>query len=186
MFETTTIKHIGVAAFLLAFFRVNAADLSFQCCEQLVLLGDSGVGKSCIVLRFVRGQFDPTSKVRNLSFLAIHMHSPCLLFKPLLHLPPSLSPSPTPAPTPAPTGPRRLELLLIHLLRFVTLDFQVTIGASFLSQTIALQDSTTIKFEIWDTAGQERYSWQSVYCVGHTHAETSKQVHIENLLEKLI
>lgn len=31
---------------------------------QLVLLGDSGVGKSCIVLRFVRGQFDPTSKVR--------------------------------------------------------------------------------------------------------------------------
>ncbi|KAJ8648191.1 hypothetical protein MRB53_001214 [Persea americana] len=62
----------------------------------LVLLGDSGVGKSCIVLRFVRGQFDPTSKV--------------------------------------------------------------TVGASFLSQTIALQDSTTIKFEIWDTAGQERYA----------------------------
>ena len=30
---------------------------------QLVLLGDSGVGKSCIVLRFVRGQFDPASKV---------------------------------------------------------------------------------------------------------------------------
>ncbi|KAL4358620.1 hypothetical protein AHAS_Ahas09G0304900 [Arachis hypogaea] len=57
---------------------------------KLVLLGDSGVGKSCIVLRFVRGQFDPTSKV--------------------------------------------------------------TVGASFLSQTIALQDSTTVKFEIWDTA----------------------------------
>ncbi|KAL3523492.1 hypothetical protein ACH5RR_016326 [Cinchona calisaya] len=63
---------------------------------KLVLLGDSGVGKSCIVLRFVRGQFDPTSKV--------------------------------------------------------------TIGASFLSQTIALQDSVTVKFEIWDTAGQERYA----------------------------
>ncbi|KAK4487635.1 hypothetical protein RD792_005713 [Penstemon davidsonii] len=61
-----------------------------------VLVGDSGVGKSCIVLRFVRGQFDPTSKV--------------------------------------------------------------TVGASFLSQTIALQDSTTVKFEIWDTAGQERYA----------------------------
>ena len=28
-----------------------------------MLLGDSGVGKSCIVLRFVRGQFDPASKV---------------------------------------------------------------------------------------------------------------------------
>ncbi|KAJ4784504.1 Ras-related protein Rab-5A [Rhynchospora pubera] len=63
---------------------------------KLVLLGDSGVGKSCIVLRFVRGQFDPTSKV--------------------------------------------------------------TVGASFLSQTLALQDSTTVKFEIWDTAGQERYA----------------------------
>mmetsp|Transcript_19308 Transcript_19308/g.23056 ORF Transcript_19308/g.23056 Transcript_19308/m.23056 type:complete len:213 (+) Transcript_19308:136-774(+) len=63
---------------------------------KLVLLGDSGVGKSCIVLRFVRGQFDPASKV--------------------------------------------------------------TIGASFLSQTVSLQDSTTVKFEIWDTAGQERYA----------------------------
>ena len=30
---------------------------------KLVLLGDSGVGKSCIVLRFVRGQFDANSKV---------------------------------------------------------------------------------------------------------------------------
>lgn len=35
------------------------------CGLQLVLLGDSGVGKSCIVLRFVRGQFDPSSKVRH-------------------------------------------------------------------------------------------------------------------------
>ncbi|KAJ1255443.1 hypothetical protein BS78_K218400, partial [Paspalum vaginatum] len=61
-----------------------------------VLLGDSSVGKSCIVLRFVRGQFDPTSKV--------------------------------------------------------------TVGASFLSQTLALEDSTAVKFEIWDTAGQERYA----------------------------
>ncbi|OAE26503.1 hypothetical protein AXG93_815s1660 [Marchantia polymorpha subsp. ruderalis] len=63
---------------------------------KLVLLGDSGVGKSCIVLQFVRGQFDPSSKV--------------------------------------------------------------TVGASFLSQTVALKDSTTVKFEIWDTAGQERYA----------------------------
>ncbi|WOH02460.1 hypothetical protein DCAR_0521849 [Daucus carota subsp. sativus] len=72
--------------------------------HNLVLLGDSGVGKSCIVLRFVRGQFDPSSKV--------------------------------------------------------------TVGASFLSQTIALQDSTTVKFEIWDTAGQERYSLAPLYYRG--------------------
>ncbi|XP_042951657.1 ras-related protein RABF1 isoform X2 [Carya illinoinensis] len=38
------------------------------------------------------------------------------------------------------------------------LRVKVTVGASFLSQTIALQDSTTVKFEIWDTAGQERYA----------------------------
>ncbi|KAK1572026.1 hypothetical protein Q3G72_026464 [Acer saccharum] len=35
---------------------------------------------------------------------------------------------------------------------------KVTVGASFLSQTIALQDSTTVKFEIRNTAGQERYA----------------------------
>lgn len=40
---------------------------------------------------------------------------------------------------------------------FFIKKIQVTVGASFLSQTIALQDSTTVKFEIWDTAGQERY-----------------------------
>uniref|UniRef100_A0A452YAZ4 Ras-related protein RABF1 n=1 Tax=Aegilops tauschii subsp. strangulata TaxID=200361 RepID=A0A452YAZ4_AEGTS len=74
----------------------NSATDSKNLKVKLVLLGDSGVGKSCIVLRFVRGQFDPTSKV--------------------------------------------------------------TIGASFLSQTLALEDSTTVKFEIWDTAGQERYA----------------------------
>src|ERR1700733_5390404 len=32
-----------------------------------------------------------------------------------------------------------------------------TIGAAFLTQTISLDENTTIKFEIWDTAGQERY-----------------------------
>ncbi|KAK1608395.1 hypothetical protein QYE76_032068 [Lolium multiflorum] len=74
----------------------NSATDSKNLKLKLVLLGDSGVGKSCIVLRFVRGQFDPTSKV--------------------------------------------------------------TVGASFLSQVLALEDSTTVKFEIWDTAGQERYA----------------------------
>ena len=32
-----------------------------------------------------------------------------------------------------------------------------TISAAFLTQTIALDENTTVKFEIWDTAGQERY-----------------------------
>ena len=38
---------------------------------QLVLLGDSGVGKSCIVLRFVRGEFDATSKVSKSSIIIL-------------------------------------------------------------------------------------------------------------------
>jgi Ras-related protein Rab-5C len=44
--------------------------------------------------------------------------------------------------------------------RFVKNEFfefqQPTIGAAFLTQTVALDDYT-VKFEIWDTAGQERY-----------------------------
>lgn len=53
-----------------------------------------------------------------------------------------------------------IEVIMMIIFSNV-MDFfkkiQVTVGASFLSQTIALQDSTTVKFEIWDTAGQERY-----------------------------
>jgi len=61
---------------------------------KLVLLGDTAVGKSCLVVRFVRDEF---------------------------------------------------------------FEFQEpTIGAAFLTQTVAFDDST-VKFEIWDTAGQERY-----------------------------
>ncbi|CAG8433260.1 4142_t:CDS:2 [Diversispora eburnea] len=62
---------------------------------KLVLLGESAVGKSSLVLRFVKDQFD---------------------------------------------------------------DYrESTIGAAFLTQTIGLDNNTTVKFEIWDTAGQERY-----------------------------
>ena len=70
----------------------GAANKTFQ--FKLVLLGEGAVGKSSLVLRFVRGQF---------------------------------------------------------------FDYQEsTIGAAFLTQTVALND-TMVKFEIWDTAGQERY-----------------------------
>uniref|UniRef100_A0A7S2UXE3 Ras-related protein Rab-5C n=1 Tax=Fibrocapsa japonica TaxID=94617 RepID=A0A7S2UXE3_9STRA len=64
------------------------------CHFKLVLLGDTAVGKSCLVVRFVRDEF---------------------------------------------------------------FEYQEpTIGAAFLTQTVALSDAT-VKFEIWDTAGQERY-----------------------------
>lgn len=62
---------------------------------KLVLLGESAVGKSSLVMRFVKDQFD---------------------------------------------------------------DYrESTIGAAFLTQSIRLDPSTVVKFEIWDTAGQERY-----------------------------
>ncbi|CAA7264775.1 unnamed protein product [Cyclocybe aegerita] len=71
--------------------RQNGARTRFK----LVLLGESAVGKSSLVLRFVKDQFD---------------------------------------------------------------DYrESTIGAAFLTQTVTLEDQTTVKFEIWDTAGQERY-----------------------------
>ncbi|KAH6916619.1 P-loop containing nucleoside triphosphate hydrolase protein [Coprinopsis sp. MPI-PUGE-AT-0042] len=47
------------------------------------------------------------------------------------------------------------------VLRFVKDQFddyrESTIGAAFLTQTVTLDDQSTVKFEIWDTAGQERY-----------------------------
>jgi GTPase SAR1 family protein len=52
------------------------------------------------------------------------------------------------------------SLIAFELDRFVRGQFfeyqESTIGAAFLTQTVALND-TTVKFEIWDTAGQERY-----------------------------
>jgi len=69
--------------------------MSKQLQFKLVLLGESAVGKSSLVLRFVKDQFD---------------------------------------------------------------DYrESTIGAAFLTQTVQLEDGTSVKFEIWDTAGQERY-----------------------------
>ena len=35
-------------------------------------------------------------------------------------------------------------------------DTEATVGATFLSKTITLEDKV-IRFQIWDTAGQERY-----------------------------
>eukprot|EP01087_Luapelamoeba_hula_P008824 TRINITY_DN2238_c0_g1_i1.p1 TRINITY_DN2238_c0_g1~~TRINITY_DN2238_c0_g1_i1.p1 ORF type:complete len:221 (+),score=36.67 TRINITY_DN2238_c0_g1_i1:60-665(+) len=63
---------------------------------KLVLLGQAGVGKSNLVLRFVKGEFHENN--------------------------------------------------------------ESTIGAAFLTQTVALSDQTMVKFEIWDTAGQERFN----------------------------
>ena len=47
--------------------------------------------------------------------------------------------------------------MVVRFVRDEFFEFQEpTIGAAFLTQTVALDDAT-VKFEIWDTAGQERY-----------------------------
>eukprot|EP00271_Cylindrocystis_brebissonii_P011548 TRINITY_DN293_c0_g1_i1.p1 TRINITY_DN293_c0_g1~~TRINITY_DN293_c0_g1_i1.p1 ORF type:complete len:208 (+),score=55.43 TRINITY_DN293_c0_g1_i1:368-991(+) len=71
--------------------------------------------------------------------------------------------------SPAPPPSMQAKLVLLGdmgagksslVLRFVKGQFfefqESTIGAAFLTQTVAVDD-VTIKFEIWDTAGQERY-----------------------------
>lgn len=62
---------------------------------KLVLLGDASVGKSCLVVRFAKGEFYENQ--------------------------------------------------------------EPTIGAAFMTQTVSLNPTMSVKFEIWDTAGQERY-----------------------------
>ena len=36
-------------------------------------------------------------------------------------------------------------------------NFNTISAAAFMTQTVQLDASTSVKFEIWDTAGQERY-----------------------------
>ncbi|KAJ3505642.1 hypothetical protein NLJ89_g7312 [Agrocybe chaxingu] len=79
---------------------------------KLVLLGESAVGKSSLVLRFVKDQFDDYRES-------------------------TIGGAKEPSLLPV-CGPH-------------------TKPAAFLTQTVTLDDQTTVKFEIWDTAGQERY-----------------------------
>lgn len=48
------------------------------------------------------------------------------------------------------------DLILLVKLFYLAGFQESTIGAAFLTQTVAVNE-TTVKFEIWDTAGQERY-----------------------------
>ena len=64
-----------------------------------------------------------------------------------------------PIADPMPKSPFRMLWVLIRLAQQDQFDSyrESTIGAAFLTQTISLDENTTVKFEIWDTAGQERY-----------------------------
>ena len=94
---------------------------------KLVLLGDTNVGKSCLVVRFARGEYFDY-QVRSSAQTARHTY-----FRALRAL--SLASYRAAAAPP----PRSLQ--------------EPTIGAAFLTQTVPLDD-VTIRFELWDTAGQ--------------------------------
>lgn len=114
------------------------------------LSGESAVGKSSLVLRFVKGQFHEyqestigggcSHRQNDHWCLNIHLQPNTIAYAS------SLPPCPFPSP-PSPPLPSSL---------FPSLCLALLFPAAFLTQTVNLDD-TTVKFEIWDTAGQERY-----------------------------
>jgi len=64
------------------------------------------------------------------------------------------------------TGVGKSSLVLQLMKQYFYENPEPTIGASFFTKTIPLEDYA-IKFEIWDTAGQERYNCLiPMYCRG--------------------
>jgi Ras-related protein Rab-1A len=97
---------------------------------KLVLIGDSGVGKSCLLLRFaVRKQMmvDCRSSIPSLSLTYLCFRCDVFLFQ-------------------------------IYLLQddAFTESYISTIGVDFRFRTVKI-DKKTVKLQIWDTAGQERF-----------------------------
>lgn len=98
------------------------------CQFKLVLLGESAVGKSSLVLRFVKGQF--------------HEYQESTIGGKFIYL--------------FTTAYMCINNLFNFYSFDVFGFFFLYYSAAFLTQTVCLDD-TTVKFEIWDTAGQERY-----------------------------
>lgn len=93
--------------------------------------GESAVGKSSLVLRFVKGQFhEYQESTIGGTFAGGSRGLPTFGWGLTVHKP-SAPPLPSPFSNSRPS-------------------------AAFLTQTVVLDD-VTVKFEIWDTAGQERY-----------------------------
>ena len=108
--------------------RPNGAQGQGKICQfKLVLLGESAVGKSSLVLRFVKGQFHEYQE----STIGGNLIEKYLvtISRGLIH---------------KTANDRSASILCFYPT------------AAFLTQTVCLED-TTVKFEIWDTAGQERY-----------------------------
>lgn len=127
-----------------------------------MLLGDSGVGKTCLVTRFVRGDFEADSKVTvGVRSRRGRRSAPlsCAACAAVLR-----------------RARSRLEVLRLRArqarhgtaaaseraARLVRRSLRLRLRrpqAAFCAQTVALPElGTSVKFEIWDTAGQERYA----------------------------
>ncbi|ETO31302.1 ras-related protein Rab-5B [Reticulomyxa filosa] len=105
---------------------------------KLVLLGDTSVGKSSIVIRFVKGQFsefqESTIGGKPKSLIVVYY------FQPLYE-----------------NAENKIFMIVFLKRNNKILSKQSNLNtAAFLTQTVPLNDCT-VKFEIWDTAGQERY-----------------------------
>ena len=117
-------------------------------CLYLFLSGESAVGKSSLVLRFVKGQFHEyqESTIGGWYILQFYVHTcTCSFYTTSVCM--------------------YIYILLIDMYSntkclspslCVSLTLPPPFSAAFLTQTVNLDD-TTVKFEIWDTAGQERY-----------------------------
>lgn len=118
------------------YMKHDTTTMSQRICHfKLVLLGDTAVGKSCLVVRFVRDEFfdfqEPTigGKHQRNNIPSVPVVNSCRIY------------------------------VMCHLTRDNILTnscLPSLLSAAFLTQTVALDDAT-VKFEIWDTAGQERY-----------------------------
>ncbi|KAL6597796.1 hypothetical protein ACP70R_046601 [Stipagrostis hirtigluma subsp. patula] len=129
---------------------------------KLLLIGDSGVGKSCLLLRFAgSGSCSGPSKTAPRSrwssfFLAPPAPGSCFersrsrwSRKKLLHrLLGAVLERPEQEPEPCQTGPNLDDSYLESYISTIGVDFKI--------RTVE-QDGKTIKLQIWDTAGQERF-----------------------------
>lgn len=138
--------------------RPNGQSQASKICQfKLVLLGESAVGKSSLVLRFVKGQFheyqESTIGGESLGGAVCRLHRGW-----------SCAPAAAASicascrlPSPAPSIPGGRAVMGWALGGSgVMLTSSSLPAAAFLTQSVCLDD-TTVKFEIWDTAGQERY-----------------------------
>ncbi|PSS32030.1 hypothetical protein PHLCEN_2v2207 [Hermanssonia centrifuga] len=110
---------------------------NFDFLFKVVLIGDSGVGKSCVTLTLT-GLCVPTDTQPLATVRTTTRHQSYIVYVALTHF-----------------------LLSITVLsRFTRNEFNLesksTIGVEFATRSLAI-DTKTVKAQIWDTAGQERY-----------------------------